>query len=623
MNGSEHAEERDRPRVKVLQIVWQTRGILWQEVRRRWFVVASMVLLGVLLGIVPTFKTELESGVLQQINKIVREENARPADDRRPPFSQRLEEKIERYEDASAAKKRDWMQTITASWFDALSLKRIFVVYVFISLLGYVLDFASSAAKSHLQAHFFGRLRAQAAKTVLTMNTSELPRDVSRLRNYSADVLQRGAGVVAQTYGHVVEILEHMFALATAIFFVFTRSWVVAVIFAVFAALQVFLSFFQARRLQRRRREYDEKRWKLMERSDEIIEKREVLLAWDQERPYSQKLDNLTDDYAKISRTLEVREASFNMYSLAVNDLGRIFILLAAVAIATGYTKDAFANIGDAYFLIALYYRLLRPSMALVHRYDALRRTDAIAGTFLDLVNRSRELGPRPEKPEGPPPAIELTGVTFGYEPDQEILSNCSFTIPARQITLLRGPSGSGKTTIARLLFGFWKAKDPHSITIGGKPITEYGSPMLRRLSSYIAQSDHIIDETVEDNLKWAWPEPSEEAMDAVLAAVGLEGRRKEPAEALSLGEKQRLSLARLMLDDAPIAILDEPMTGLEPELLDAMLEYVKAQLGNGDRTVLIISHQSEFESIAHQIVELGWGGMASVRPGGAAPAPA
>src|SRR5262249_21286699 len=159
-----------------------------------------------------------------------------------------------------------------------------------------------------------------------------------------------GAGAVAETYGFLLDGFQHVFSLVTALFFVWSKSPVFAGIFVLFVFGESLLSLWQARRLRVRREEFDKARNQLTAETDDILAKREIILAWDQQTRYAAQLSTHTRHYAEIERDLDVKQSQFDAITRWTFDVGRVVVLILAIVITMRQKLD---GIGDAYFLIS------------------------------------------------------------------------------------------------------------------------------------------------------------------------------------------------------------------------------------------------------------------------------
>ena len=241
---------------------------------------------------------------------------------------------------------------------------------------------------------------------------------------------------------------------------------------------------------------------------------------------------------------------------------------------------------------------------------DAMDQLDALkGGNFIDKDGRDVKL----ERYD-----IAFRNVDFGYD-ERQVLKDVSFTIPEKTSTAIVGPSGSGKTTICSLLARFY---DPQSgsITLGGHDLREFTCDSLLTNLSMVFQNVYLFHDTVRANLLFGKPDATEEEMiaaakkarchDFILALPnGYDTVIGEGGGTLSGGEKQRISIARAILKDAPIIILDEATASIDPEnehlIQDALTELTRG------KTVITIAHRLATVRNADQILVISDGRVA------------
>ena len=213
---------------------------------------------------------------------------------------------------------------------------------------------------------------------------------------------------------------------------------------------------------------------------------------------------------------------------------------------------------------------------------------------------------------------IVFDHVSFGYN-KEEVLHDISFTIPEKGITALVGPSGSGKSTVAKLAARFWEV-DSGKITLGGVDISGLDPEYLMDFMSYVFQDVVLFNDTVYNNIKIGNMEATdEEVMAAAKAACCDEFVSKMPegyhtmlgenGSTISGGERQRISIARALLKNAPIILLDEATASLDPEN-EALIQQAISRLIE-NKTVLVIAHRLRTIAGADQIIVLDQGRMA------------
>jgi len=232
----------------------------------------------------------------------------------------------------------------------------------------------------------------------------------------------------------------------------------------------------------------------------------------------------------------------------------------------------------------------------------------------LDLVPDVRDAIDAVDAPLAGP--IRFEDVTFGYEPGRPVLKNVSLVVQPGQTIAIVGPTGAGKTTLVNMLMRFF---DPSSgrVTVGGRDIRTLRVRSLRHQISMVLQDPFIFPYTVAENVSYGRPDATREQVivaataanaDAFITSLpgGYDSIVGERGATLSGGEKQRLSIARAFVKDAPVLIMDEPTSALDARtegmLLDALERLMKG------RTTFIIAHRLSTIRNADNIVVLDHG---------------
>lgn len=213
---------------------------------------------------------------------------------------------------------------------------------------------------------------------------------------------------------------------------------------------------------------------------------------------------------------------------------------------------------------------------------------------------------------------ISFRNVNFGYD-SRRVLQDVSFDIPEKTSTAIVGPSGSGKTTICSLIARFYDV-DEGSISVGGHDVREFTCDSLLENISMVFQNVYLFHDTVRNNICFGKPDATEEEMiqaakkacchDFITALPkGYDTVIGEGGGSLSGGEKQRISIARAMLKDAPIIILDEATASVDPEN-EHLIQAAISRLTSG-KTIITIAHRLATVTNADQILVVDEGRIA------------
>lgn len=205
---------------------------------------------------------------------------------------------------------------------------------------------------------------------------------------------------------------------------------------------------------------------------------------------------------------------------------------------------------------------------------------------------------------------IELNHVSFSYD-KRKIIDDISLFIPEKTTTAIVGPSGGGKSTLCNLIARFWDV-DEGSVTLGGVNVKDYNMNALMSNFSFVFQNVYLFQDTIENNIKFGSLAAShEEVIEAAKKACCHEFISKLPdgyntvigegGASLSGGEKQRISIARAIMKDAPIVILDEATANVDPENEKDLMDAIEAL--TKEKTIIMIAHRLKTVRHADQIV--------------------
>ena len=232
-------------------------------------------------------------------------------------------------------------------------------------------------------------------------------------------------------------------------------------------------------------------------------------------------------------------------------------------------------------------------------------------------IDRVEEIDRAPRMDEGgsvqTPKYCDLSfeHVDFSYG-ERKIIRDVSFTIPEGTTTAIVGPSGSGKTTLTSLMARFWDV-DSGAVKLGGINVKDYALDSLMRNFSMVFQRVYLFNDSIENNIKFGKPDATHEEVVAAAKAArchefitALPDGYDTIIGEISGGERQRLSIARAMLKDAPIIILDEATANVDPENEAELQEAIKALTAG--KTLVMIAHRMKTIQGADQILVLDQG---------------
>ncbi len=302
----------------------------------------------------------------------------------------------------------------------------------------------------------------------------------------------------------------------------------------------------------------------------------------------------------------------FTMLQEAVLQIAGVFMMLAAVLFFINGTM----SVANALMVLVMSFLVFNQIKAFGMGVSMLRLTAAA----IDRTEETENMPSMDEKGKALAPKshdIVFDNVSFSYQ-NKPILHNICVTLPDKTTTAIIGPSGSGKTTFCNLIARFWDA-DSGSIKIGGYDVKDYTLESLMNQISVVFQNVYLFADTIENNIKFGCPNATHDEVEAAAKAAccddfiknlpnGYDTVIGEGGATLSGGEKQRISIARAMLKNAPIVILDEATANVDPENEDRLQKAIEAL--TRDKTIIMIAHRLKTVRHADQILVIDHGSI-------------
>jgi ATP-binding cassette subfamily B protein len=345
-----------------------------------------------------------------------------------------------------------------------------------------------------------------------------------------------------------------------------------------------------------------------------------VVQSFRREAPFRERFDELN---------LENRDANFyaqrisSLFFPSIEFLG-VVATIAVLALGAGVLPDSeIGTLAAAYFLLGLVFQPLQELSDLYSQLQSATAAMIKVSSVLDTEPDVRD----PERPRDPGRLrgeIELDGLRFAYG-RKEVLHGIDLVVPAGGCTALVGESGGGKSTLVKLVARFYDPTEG-SVRVDGIDLRELDLHAYRRQLGVVLQDPFLFSGTIADNIRFARPDATDEQVAETAAMLGLDrlARRfpeglahpvREGGSGLSAGERQLISIARALLADPRILILDEATSNIDRPT-ELLIEGALDRLLHG-RTSLIIAHRLSTVQRADEVVSIDHGRIVGREPRG------
>ena len=417
------------------------------------------------------------------------------------------------------------------------------------------------------------------AKRDISDLTTVVMTDTSGIEHALAHVIPQCYGTVLSTIVIFLSMLIFNFKMAMSLF------WVIPIAFAV-----VLLS----RKLQK---SYSEKfKSEKLASSDQIqttLEMIKEIKSFSLEEKQKKSIKVQLDAFEKEQRESELFSATILASAQMVLKLGIATVILVGAYLLLHGEIDLFTYIIFLFSAGLIY----DPIHALMNSLTEIFSTDVLVKRIDDIKKEHINVEPFSAKTDDM--SIKFDNVTFGYD-DEDVLKNVTFTVKSGSRTALVGSSGSGKSTVLKLAAGFYKASSGN-IFLGGTNISNVDDESLLKYYSVVFQDVLLFDGTIMDNIRLGNKNATD---DEVIKAAKLANCDSfvsnlpngymttigENGKLLSGGEKQRISIARAIIKDAPIVLLDEVTSALDIQNENLIQKAVSHITKN--KTVIVIAHK-------------------------------
>ncbi|MGA8044897.1 MAG: ABC transporter ATP-binding protein [Dermatophilaceae bacterium] len=443
----------------------------------------------------------------------------------------------------------------------------------------------------------------------------------------TGDVLTRVTGDVLVVEEFVVGSLTNIIASFLLLFgsfaVLFTRSRDVALIAIVVVPLLALVANWFSVRLKKVSKEQRSKEGDLASTAQEMLSSIRLVQSYGRGHVDLERFSVQSDQSMRASLKIATIQAQFSWVIAVLEGL----TIASVVWVSYWLVSQDVITAGDLVLFVLLISNMFKPSRKIVSEWYKVGKLLASTERIEELLEREPAVQDAPDAKDAP----ALTGrlsfddVTFSYRPEHEnpaestsrtVLHDISFTAEPGEVLALIGPSGAGKSSIAQLVPRLYDP-DSGTVRIDGMDVRGFTLASLRRQVSLVLQETLLLTGTVAENIAYGIDDATPEQIEAAARLAhahhfiqelsdGYDTVLGERGSTLSGGQRQRLAIARAFIRQAPVLVLDEPTTGLDPYSSDQVIAALRSLIEG--RTTIIISHDLELVRCADRVLVLDSG---------------
>jgi ABC-type multidrug transport system fused ATPase/permease subunit len=488
----------------------------------------------------------------------------------------------------------------------------------------FIVIWLTNVQRLKLAARVNFELRRDASQAMLSYdNASSIDHGKQNEAGFYAKALFRAADTTEAAFNAILSSIVALATIVVTLLSISTASPLAVYVAGGVILLFAILSASQARTLWPKRTALDDNTNTLSAKLDDILSRRESIIANDSRAPYLERLEQGSADLTDLEYRIAKREDAYRNSYQALGQFGVVLLVVAAtVAVYIGggvNTPSIGSGASGAFLLMQLFQQLLAPVTDIISGIDSAISSKQRSNYLYAVLQRARSVA-RMSRASFTPHWIPGAPIKFldvailGRDHETIVVGPFTETIEPGRFTLIHGPSGSGKSTIVRALMNFAQLRSGE-ISIGGTDPRWLSPETLYENVFYAAQQPHLLEGAIAENLalgKYVASERSAyERFSALIAMAGLADRLPDPqsldgpVKELSEGQQQRLSFIRAFLESAEVLIFDEPLTGVDAAMFEKLMHALKHFAAGAGKTVIVVSHRAEMRTFADTIISV------------------
>ena len=411
------------------------------------------------------------------------------------------------------------------------------------------------------------------------------------------------SGVSSVISGTLSSIVSNIATVVTTLVALFTMSWKLALVGIVVIPLLILPTKSVGKKRYQLLTDAQAKNDEMNQLINETLSVSGSLLVklFTREKKEYERFVNVNEEVTQLALREQNSGRWFRVVMGMFTQLGPLLIYFAGGYLIISHL-DTGLTVGTITATVSLVNRLYRPVESLLNIHVDFTRSLALFTRIFDYFDmpnpiQSPENGQRPDVTDAD---IVYEHVAFSYDPEKPLLTDIDFTVPGGRMYAIVGPSGSGKSTVVNLIPRLYDVLSG-SVKIAGVDVRDFDLSYLRSQIGVVTQDSYLFNGTIRENLLYAKEDATQEEIDAACYIANLEDFIDSQPEGydtmvgnrglkLSGGEKQRLSIARVILKDPKILILDEATSALDSITENAIQEALEALMEG--RTSIVIAHR-------------------------------